>query len=63
MFTLSFLIIPAMAISAIDEDFFPILAWGGTPGDPDVLKEIADCGINVVGFVSPQNLDMYTKPG
>lgn len=63
MFTLSFLIIPVMAISAIDEDFFPILAWGGTPGDPDVLKEMADCGINVVGFISPQNLDMVHQAG
>ena len=63
MLTLSLLFIPAMIASAVDEDFFPILAWGNTPGDLDTLKEMAECGINVAGFAAPEHLDLVQQAG
>lgn len=63
MFILPFLIIPSIAISAFDEDFFPILAWGGAPGDQDILNDMAKCGITVAGFADPKDLDLMHKAG
>jgi len=63
MLTLSLLLIPAMMTSAVDEDFFPILAWGGAPGDLSVLEGMAECGITVVGFVAPEHLDLVQQAG
>ncbi len=45
------------------EEFFPIMAWGSTPGNPAVLNEMAECGINVAGFVVPEHLDAVSQAG
>ena len=52
-----------MMKSAVDEDFFPILAWGGAPGDLDTLRNMAECGITVAGFVAPEHLDLVEQAG
>lgn len=62
MLTLSLLLVPAM-VNSVDENLFPILAWGGAPGDLNVLSEMAECGITVAGFVAPENLDLVEKAG
>jgi hypothetical protein len=49
--------------SIIDEEFFPIMAWGSAPGNSAVLSEMADCGINVAGFVAPEHLDAISQAG
>jgi len=48
---------------ADDENFFPIFAWGATPGDLDMLMGMAECGINVAGFVAPEHLDLVQQAG
>ncbi len=42
---------------------FAILPWGQTPGDPDVLQTIYDCGFNLAGFVEPQDLNLVQQAG
>jgi len=49
--------------SSIGENFFPIMAWGSTPGDLGVLQEMAECGLNVAGFVAPEHLDVVEQAG
>jgi hypothetical protein len=39
---------------------FVILPWGETPGDPDALQTVYDCGFNLAGFVKPEFLDLVT---
>lgn len=46
-----------------DKSFFPIMAWGTTPGDPNILKEMAECRINVAGFVAPEHLNFVEEAG
>lgn len=48
---------------AAEEPFFPVMAWNHVPSDPDVLKKMHDCGINVAGFVFPKQLDMVQAAG
>ena len=48
--------------STIDENF-PIMAWGSAPENSAVLSEMADCGINVAGFVAPEHLDAVSQAG
>jgi hypothetical protein len=45
------------------DSFFPIMAWGTSPGDISVLNEMSECGLTVAGFVSPENLDMVNNAG
>lgn len=49
--------------AAADEPFFPLMAWGHTPGDPAVLQKMRACGINVAGFVAPSSLDACRDAG
>lgn len=42
---------------------FAILPWGGTKPDPAVLREIAECGFNLAGFVPPEGLDAVQAAG
>jgi len=41
----------------------PIMGWGSAPGDIGVLKEMAECGLNVAGFVAPEHLDLVEEAG
>lgn len=42
---------------------FAILPWGHTPGDPEALRGIYDCGFNLAGFVSVEHLDLVKAAG
>lgn len=42
---------------------FAILPWGWTPGDPDALRQIRDCGFNLAGFLAPEHLDLAAEAG
>lgn len=42
---------------------FPILPWGGTPGDRAVLEEIRACGFNLAGFVAPDDVPAVAEAG
>lgn len=54
-----------------DEDFFPIIAWDAWCGeregdhmpDQEIFDGMAECGITVAGFYSPQFLDMIDQAG
>lgn len=48
---------------AINLERFPIMAWGSAPGNLDVLREMAECRINIAGFVSPEHLDAVEEAG
>ena len=55
----------ALAQTALDgprlaPEQFAILPWGETPGDPDALASIYDCGFNLAGFVLPEHLDLVS---
>lgn len=43
--------------SRLTPEQFAILPWGQTPGDPQVLQAIHECGFNLAGFVEPEHLD------
>lgn len=44
-------------------NFFPIMAWNSPPADVNVLQKMAECGLNVAGFVPPSSLDMCHSVG
>jgi hypothetical protein len=51
-------------------DFFPNLAWGffnskweASLGNPAVLSGMKDCGLNLAGFVYPEDLDLVHQAG
>jgi len=46
-----------------DPHDFAILPWGWTKADPEQLAWIAECGFNLAGFVSPEDLDPVLKAG
>lgn len=46
-----------------DDSFFPIMAWNHAPSDPAVLKKMRECGLTVVGFASPAQLDLVHAAG
>jgi hypothetical protein len=50
-------------VSMLKPEEFAIFPWGETPGDPNVLKEIRECGFNLAGFVEPEHLDLVSEAG
>jgi len=42
---------------------FPILPWSGTPGNEEAIKGIWECGFNLAGFMSPNDVDVAAKLG
>lgn len=42
---------------------FAVCPWGHTPGDEAALEEIRECGFNLAGFISPDDLDKVSKAG
>lgn len=42
---------------------FPVMAWGGSPSDPDVLKGMREAGLNISGFCSAKDLDRVNAAG
>lgn len=53
---------PAPPPAVAPEDF-AILPWGQTPGDPELLAGIRECGFNLAGFVAPDDLDAVRAAG
>jgi len=47
----------------LSPDEFVILPWGWTSGDPSVFKDIYDCGFNLAGFVSIEDLEKVSRAG
>ena len=47
----------------VSAEEFPIFAWDQLGSDPARYKEAWDCGFNVGGFVTPDNLDMVQAAG
>ncbi len=37
---------------------FPILAWGGSPSDPEILSGMREAGFNIAGFCRPEDLGL-----
>ncbi|MDB6059128.1 MAG: hypothetical protein JWO95_2972 [Verrucomicrobiales bacterium] len=44
-------------------NFFPIMAWNTPPSQPAVYQKMAECGLNVAGFVPVAALDMCQSAG
>src|SRR4051812_8273881 len=44
-------------------NIFPIMAWNSPPADVNVLQKMAECGLNVAGFVPPAALDLCHSVG
>jgi hypothetical protein len=44
-------------------NIFPIMAWNSPPIDINVLQKMAECGLNVAGFVPATALDMCHSVG
>lgn len=53
----------AADVKRVAPEDFAILPWGGTKADPAVLKDIAECGFNLAGFVLPEGLDAVHAAG
>lgn len=65
--------ISLLAASAFAQDFakpalvaakdFPVMAWGGSPSDPGVLKGMREAGFNISGFCAAKDLDRVHAAG
>jgi hypothetical protein len=42
---------------------FPIVAWGGSPSEPELLRGMKEAGITVSGFCKPEDLDKVHAAG
>jgi hypothetical protein len=42
---------------------FALMAWGGTPSDPNQLHWMREAGLNIAGFCSPDQLDKVDAAG
>jgi hypothetical protein len=54
---------PAKEIPMVSPNQFAILPWGWTPGDPEALEGIRECGFNLAGFVRAKDLDAVREAG
>ena len=62
----SFLCGQAITISrpaAPDPREFPVLAWGGSPSEPELLRGMKQAGFTVAGFCRPEDLDAVHAAG
>lgn len=50
-------------ITMLKPSEFTVLPWGGTSGDQSVYDTIRDCGFNLAGFVTVEELDKVAKAG
>jgi hypothetical protein len=46
-----------------DPRAFPVVAWGGSPSDPGLLRGMKEAGITVSGFCKPEDLDKVQAAG
>jgi hypothetical protein len=46
-----------------DPRAFPVIAWGGSPSDPELLRGMKEAGITVSGFCKPEDLDKVQAAG
>ncbi|HYM11566.1 MAG TPA: hypothetical protein VEU62_12585, partial [Bryobacterales bacterium] len=42
---------------------FALMAWGGSPSDPDQLLGMEEAGLNISGFCHPEDLDRVHNAG
>ena len=42
---------------------FPVMAWGGSPSDPEVLKGMKETGLNISGFCRVGDLERVAAAG
>jgi hypothetical protein len=42
---------------------FAVMAWGGSPSDPDQLRGMRDAGLNISGFCRAQDLGLVQSAG
>lgn len=47
----------------LDPNDFAILPWSWASGDLQTFKDIRECGFNLAGFVSPENLNLARQAG
>ncbi len=54
----------------MNKNYFPNLAWGffnskweASLGNPEVLRGMKECGLNLAGFVKPEDLDRVHQAG
>ncbi len=62
-FSLSFCYSQSQKSTRLSPEEFVILPWGWTSGDSAILKDIYDCGFNLAGFVSSDDLGKVLKAG
>lgn len=53
----------ADASDRLTPEQFPILPWGWTPGDKELIEGIKECGFNLAGFVAPDTVDLAYEAG
>lgn len=53
----------AADVARMPPEEFAILPWGSTPGTPEALQGVFDCGFNLAGFVDAQSLDAVQAAG
>ncbi|MBI5083680.1 MAG: hypothetical protein HZB13_03655 [Acidobacteria bacterium] len=53
---------PALA-PRVSPQVFPIMAWGGSPSDPESLQLMKQAGLNVSGFCRVEDLDRVRDAG
>lgn len=46
-----------------DPKQFAVMAWGGSPADPDHLRGMREAGLNISGFCSAQDLGQVQAAG
>ena len=51
---------PGPDAARLTPEQFAILPWGETPGTPEALQTVYDCGFNLAGFVKPEFLDLVS---
>lgn len=54
---------PGPQIYDLSPDDFVLMPWTWLPGDAKVLNELKDCGFNMAGFVSPEDVPVVKKVG
>jgi len=42
---------------------FPVMAWGGSPSDPDQLRGMKEAGLNISGFCAAKDLEKVNAAG
>src|SRR5689334_19598169 len=55
--------IPKEAPPTVEPEVFPIFPWDQIQPTTQAYREAKECGLNLVGFVHPENLDLVRQAG